>query len=120
MRKDSPNKLERILLGYVMVACGMLLGYLTLFSPAFLPEVKPQIPVSAMMVEEFLKLSSTDLNTASRQELMELPGIGEVLSQRILDYREENGGFAAVEELIQIKGIGEKTLEKLRKYVYVE
>ena len=109
-----------ILLGYVMIVWGLFQGYRTLFDPAFLPDIKPSIPIEAMTAEEFIKLSSTNLNTADRQELMELPGIGEVLSQRILDYRAENGGFTAVEGLVNVKGIGEKTLEKLRKYVYVE
>lgn len=110
----------RLILSYVMISVGLYLGWLTLFHPGFLPEVKPKVPIEDLTVEEFLKLSSTDLNTASQQELMSLPGIGEVLSQRIIEYREEHGGFSSVEELTEVKGIGEKTLEKLRKYVYVE
>lgn len=58
-----------------------------------------------------------NLNTADAAELDLLPGIGETLAGRILEYREQIGGFIQVEQLLEVQGIGEKTLEKLRPYV---
>lgn len=60
-----------------------------------------------------------NLNTATREELMTLSGIGEVKADAILAYRAENGAFQSVEQLLEVSGIGEKTLEKLRAHVCV-
>ena len=54
-----------------------------------------------------------DLNRATVEELMTLPGVGEVLAERILAYREEHGPFTSAEELLNVSGIGEKKLEAL-------
>jgi competence protein ComEA len=60
-----------------------------------------------------------DLNAASEQDLAAIPGIGDVMAKRIVDFRKENGPFRQVDDLLKVKGIGEKSLEKLRPYVSV-
>lgn len=60
-----------------------------------------------------------DLNRAGIDELATVPGIGKALAQRIVDFREQNGPFARVEDLLKVKGIGEKSFEKMRPYVTV-
>lgn len=60
-----------------------------------------------------------NLNTATKEDLMTLNGIGEVLAERILAYREQYGGFDSVEELMQVEGIGEKRFASMEPYVTI-
>jgi len=64
-----------------------------------------------------LEASSISLNKGSKQELMRLPGVGEVMSERILAYRTKRGGFRQIEELMNVEGIGQKKFEKMKPYL---
>ena len=59
-------------------------------------------------------LAAININTATKDELVSLPGIGPAKAQAILDYREAHGPFKTVEELKDVKGIGAKRFEKLK------
>lgn len=61
-----------------------------------------------------------DINLASKEQLMMLPGIGKALADRILEERAERGPFTSVNDLARIRGIKGKTLEKLLPYVTVK
>ena len=54
-----------------------------------------------------------NINTAGKDALTQLPGIGEVLAGRIIAYREENGPFQAIEEITKVEGIGEGKAEAI-------
>ena len=56
------------------------------------------------------------LNRVSEQDLDRLPGIGPVTASRIIEYRQNRGGFSSLEELKQVNGIKEKTFEKIKGY----
>jgi len=60
-----------------------------------------------------------NVNTAAATELEELPGVGEVIGQAIVDYRTENGPFTSVDQLLDVSGIGDATLENIRELVTV-
>ena len=61
-----------------------------------------------------------NMNTATLEQWVQLPGIGEVYAQRILEYRRIHGNFTRLEELMEVKGIGEKRWEKLKIHLYIE
>src|SRR5579863_6512147 len=60
-----------------------------------------------------------DLNLANVKELQELPGVGPVTAQRIIDLRQKSGRFHRIEDLLAVRGISQKKLDALRQYVTV-
>jgi competence protein ComEA len=61
-----------------------------------------------------------NINTAALEELDELPDIGPVIAQRIVDYRTANGPFLTVEEIMKVPGIGQVTFDKIKDLITAE
>lgn len=60
-----------------------------------------------------------NLNTASVEQLMEIPGIGESKARAIINYRDTNGGFSSIEEVMNIEGIKEGVFSKMKEYIVI-
>ena len=74
--------------------------------------------VSSVLVEQGnIQIS---INIASNSDLDDLPGIGPVLAERIIRYREQKGRFHSVEELKEVKGIGDKLYAEILPYVKLD
>lgn len=113
------TKTEWILLGLTGV---FLCGLLVLFSrdQMQLRETGIATEVSVPQEEILPDLSPLDLNTATVEELTQLPGIGEELARRIVEYREHQGMFETIEQLMEVSGIGEGKFAALEGWITVE
>ena len=80
------------------------------------PQKETICPVHTLP-EYFEEAAKLDINTADMEELDRLPGVGEMLSQRIIAYREANGGFESVEEIMLVEGIGESLFAGMRDMI---
>ncbi len=61
-----------------------------------------------------------DVNTATAEELQSVPGIGETLAKRIVEFRQEHGPFEKVDDLLNVRGIGVTSLDKLRPFLTIK
>jgi len=76
--------------------------------------------LSHMSGDQLLTLGlALDLNTATVEDLEALPGIGPVMAQRLVQFRQTHGPFKDVEDLLAVSGIGEKKLARLRPYLLI-
>ena len=98
--------------------------------PKTLESIREFLYVDGSFLSEYLAADQTekssksggkiDINRAGLEELIALPGIGEVKGKQIITYRETHGKFNKTEELINVSGIGEKTLQAILPFICCE
>ena len=72
-----------------------------------------------LLVFSSFAIAAININTASKEELDALPGVGPVKAQAIVDYRKANGPFKTIDDLKKVNGIGDATFEKLKSGISV-
>lgn len=87
-------------------------GILTAAKPEYTAPPAPAVNVS--------RENRININTAGKEELQALSGIGESLAERIIHYREENGRFYQPEDIMKVAGIGKSKFDKIKDFIYAE
>ena len=64
--------------------------------------------------------ATLNINSATKEQLQTLPGIGPAIAERIVLYREQFGPFKSPDDLLKVKGIGAKKLEKIKPFLSFE
>lgn len=70
--------------------------------------------------ENISMIPVVNINTADKNTLLLVPGIGSVTADRIIEYRQKNGKFEKIEDITRVRGIGEKTFIKIKDYIKTE
>lgn len=120
----SQKRVSMVLYVLLVLACMFTLGYLVGKNHSSREiQVTVAAPVQTVQqpsgTSEEDTIDVIDLNTAGREQLETLPGIGEELADRIIAYRGQIGGFSNKQQIMEVEGIGEKKYAEMEKLIKV-
>jgi competence protein ComEA len=123
MKFTKPEKVVLIILSGLLVAGGerVYIKRSRSFQKIVIARGGIKEELTLKEVERRLKESrKIDINTADADEIASVPGIGEILAARIIEYRDTCGGFNSRDDLLKVPGIGVKKLEGMGEYLKLE
>jgi competence protein ComEA len=115
MKKQGVQILLIVMIIFLCILIGFFLGRNIGKSPIHISKV----PESTSPSNATISGDKININTADIDQLQKIPGVGSVIAQRIVDYREANGPFRSVSELTNVDGIGISRLEQIMDYITV-
>ncbi len=115
MKKARIHPLVLITCVFAALLLGFFAGRNMNRTPVQIQALTPPTAAAALPSEAAAPTEAgpININTATLEQLMTLPGIGETYARRIIAYREKHGAFRSIGELMNVDGIGEKRLEAL-------
>ena len=120
-RQGTVTKTEKLLLGLTaLFLCCLTLLFFHDRRQSESAAVAVETTHAASQEQVLEELVPLNLNTSAAEELTALPGIGEELARRIVEYREEHGPFETKEEIMQVSGIGEGKFADMKERITVE
>lgn len=127
MKKPRLSVLVVITLLFAAFTLGFLLGRnqeetrITVSVPDNMRTAPQEVPAQSEAPDETAPSITfpININTAEKEAFLALPGIGEVLADRILAYRDSHGSFDCVEGLMNVEGIGEKRMEDILEFITI-
>ena len=107
------------LLSFIFLLIGVLIGRSTRGNDIIISHEAGNVDSTEVSAEssDDTNIGKVNINTATADQLMLIPNIGETLAKRIIEYREENGAFYTVNELLFINGISNARLDSIRDYI---
>lgn len=96
-----------------------LIGLIAVISAAIYENYMYAQPTEGKTAQEIasMGIGPINVNTASSEELDQLPAVTPKIAEQIIAYREEHGGFETIEDILSVKGVGKKIFEQIEPYI---